>query len=92
MQEEWLRESAHPLGGAVCRDRVQWVPCFCSQHLGNGSWFVAFLGLTVCSGPNAAVGSYFWVLQFLCVLLLCVGTSTAAKGPRSKPFSLISAF
>ena len=43
----WLRWSAHPLGGAVCRVRVQY-PAFGSWLLRNGSW-VFGLFVSCCS-------------------------------------------
>ena len=51
--EGWLRWSARPLSVAVGRAYMQY-PAFCSQLLRSGSWFVAFLYLTVHNCPDCS--------------------------------------
>ena len=50
--EGGLRWSAHPLGGAVCRDHVWYLLWL--QHLRSGSWVLAFLYPPVHNFPNCA--------------------------------------
>lgn len=38
--EGWLWQSAHPLGGAVCRD-YEYCPASFFLHLRSGSWVLA---------------------------------------------------
>lgn len=69
------------------------VLCFCSQHLRNGNWFLAFLYLIVDIFPAALVCGYF---QSLIVYLysvvhgdVCPGASSPEKGPRDQPISQV---
>ena len=98
----WLRWSAHPLSGIVCRGTCV-VPCFPSRHpvFAPSSLEMAVelifcrCCLFVSFGPefiNCTAYSYF---QFHTVSLylvalgeLCPGASTAVKGLRSHPACL----
>lgn len=66
--EGWLRGSAHPPGGAVCRDRAQ-CPAFApsTSEAAVGFWpFCVLLFMRLFVVPH-----------------VCAGASTAAKGPWS---------
>ena len=60
------------------------VPCFCSQHLKSGSWFVAFLYLIVHNFPQLCILSLIASLHSVAQGDACLGAGSAIKGPRSQ--------
>ena len=60
--EEWLRQSAHPLGGVDSRGRAQYPAfapntLFCSQIFRNGSWVFGLSVSSVVKNPPANEGN-----------------------------------
>ena len=66
--EGWLRWSAHPLSGAVCKVHGQY-PAFAPETSELAVGFLLFLYF-VYNLPQLHMYSYFTPLYFLCVLLL----------------------
>ena len=65
-----LRWSAHPLGGAVCRDHAQY-PVFAPGSSKVAVGFLVFLYLVVHNLPQLRVYAViFSPFYFLCILLL----------------------
>ena len=79
--EQWLRCSAHPLGG--CVHGTYTVPWCCFSPPRNLSWVLAFLNL-VHDLPTVRGYSYFQPLTVSLYSVvpgdLCSGLSTAVKG------------
>ena len=91
--EGWLRWSAHPLGGVVCRGHVQYPVC--SLQTWQLGFLVSYPLSRIC--PNCACTSLVLVpcrfFVFCCWrrgVSRCKHCSTAAKSPRSKPVSVLS--
>ena len=86
--------SAHPLGGAVCRDHAQY-PVFApgTSETAVGLWPLCILLFVI--APTAHVCSYFSLLIVSLYSVaggdVCPGASTLVKGPRSQPISLPAA-
>ena len=91
--EGWLRQFAHPFGGAVCRGHAQY-PAFASDPSEVAAGFLVSLYHVVCNLPQLHMHAViFSPLQFLCILLLkktFVQVQTlqqSVPGPRSQPVS-----